>query len=255
MRSIQTKIELKKKKKIIEIINHISSIDETMINFFGDRGDPFSKKIHNSLEIALSGKANLSDEIIKMQGLSGRKFRVLMNNLIKEFKIPRYLEIGSWLGSTACSVCFNNQLKITCIDNWSQNFSSKVKPKEIFRKNIKKYISQETDFKIIEKDFRQVNYKEIKDINIYLYDGPHHYEDHFDSIKLVLPALSKKFILIVDDWNWNQVRKGTIDSINKEQLKIISNLEIRTTSDDSSSLITGENSDWHQGCALFVLKK
>ena len=255
MTSIQTKIELKKKKKIIELINHISSIDETMINFFGDKSDPFSKRIQNSLEIALSGKTNLSDDIIKMQGLSGRKFRVLMNNLIKEFKIPRYLEIGSWLGSTACSVCFNNQLKITCIDNWSQNFSSRVKPKEVFRKNIKKYISKETDFKIIEKDFRQVNYKEINDINIYLYDGAHHYEDHFDSIKLVLPALSKKFIFIVDDWNWNQVRKGTIDSINKEQLKIISNLEIRTTSDDSSSLITGENSDWHQGCAFFVLKK
>lgn len=255
MTSIQTKIELKKKKKIIELINHISSIDETMINFFGDKSDPFSKKIQNSLEKALSGRTNLSDDIIKMQGLSGRKFRVLMNNLIKEFKIPRYLEIGSWLGSTACSVCFNNRLKITCIDNWSQNFSSKVKPKKIFRKNIKKYISKETNFKIIEKDFRQVNYKEIKDINIYLYDGAHHYEDHFDSIKLVLPALSKKFILIVDDWNWNQVRKGTIDSINKEQLQIISNLEIRTTLDDSSSLITGENSDWHQGCAFFVLKK
>ena len=31
-----------------------------------------------------------------------------------------------------------------------------------------------------------------------------------------LPALWKKFILIVDDWNWKQVRKGTLDSIKKK---------------------------------------
>ena len=49
----------------------------------------------------------------------------------------------------------------------------------------------------------------LVNINIYLYDGPHHFEDHFDGIKLVQPALEKKFILIVDDWNWDQVRNGT----------------------------------------------
>lgn len=255
MPTIQTKIELKKKKRIIELINHISGMDETTINFFGDKSDPLSKKIKIAFEKALSGRSNLNEEILKMQGLSGRKFRVMMNNLIKEFKIPKYLEIGSWLGSTACSVCFNNKLKITCIDNWSQNFSPKLKPKKVFKTNIKKYITKEIEFKIIEKDFRKVNYKTIKDINIYLYDGGHHYKDHFDSLKLVLPALSKKFILIVDDWNWDQVRKGTIDAINEEKLKIVSNLEIRTTLDGSSSLITGERSDWHQGCAFLVLKK
>ena len=55
--------------------------------------------------------------------------------------------------------------------------------------------------------------------------------------------------------NWSQVRKGTMDSINNERLNIMSSLEIRTTTDNSSSLITGHNSDWHQGCAFFVLKK
>ena len=70
-----------------------------------------------------------------------------------------------------------------------------------------------------------------------------------------IAALANKFILIVDDWNWNQVRKGTIDAIKDENLKIVAKLEIRTTIDDSSSLITGQNSDWHQGCAFFVLEK
>ena len=51
-----------------------------------------------------------------------------------------------------------------------------------------------------------------------LYNG----EDHYDAIKLVLPALTKKFILIIDDWNWEQVRKGTLESIHNEKLKIVS---------------------------------
>ena len=104
MESIQTKIRLKKKKKMMNIINHVFSMDETTINFSGDKNDTFFKVIENSFTCAISGKSNLSDEVKKMKGLSGRKFRVMMNNLIKNFKDPKYLEIGSWLGSSVCSV-------------------------------------------------------------------------------------------------------------------------------------------------------
>ena len=255
MESIQTKIRLKKKKKMMNIINHVFSIDETTINFSGDKNDTYSKVIENSFTSAISGKSNLSDEIKTMKGLSGRKFRVMMNNLIKIFKNPKYLEIGSWLGSSACSVCCNNKVNITCIDDWSQNFSTDLDSKKIFKKNLKKILNKNISLQIIEKDFRKVNFQNLNDINIYFYDGSHHYQDHYDAIKLVLPSLTKKFILIVDDWNWEQVRKGTLDSIYNEKLKIISKLEIRTTTDNSSSLIIGENSDWHQGVAFLVVKK
>ena len=60
-----------------------------------------------------------------MDGLSGRKYRSLINSLINKVKNPSYLEIGSWLGSTACSAAFKNKLTITCIDNWSQVFLKK----------------------------------------------------------------------------------------------------------------------------------
>tara|TARA_B100000963_G_scaffold220455_1_gene192153 strand:- start:1194 stop:1961 length:768 start_codon:yes stop_codon:yes gene_type:complete len=255
MESIQTKIRLKKKKKIMNIINHVFSIDETTINFSGDKNDTYSKVIENSFTSAISGNSNLSDEIKTMKGLSGRKFRVMMNNLIKIFNNPKYLEIGSWLGSSACSVCCNNKVNITCIDDWSQNFSTDLDSKKIFKKNLKKILNENISLQIIEKDFRKVNFQNLNDINIYFYDGSHHYQDHYDAIKLVLPSLTKKFILIVDDWNWEQVRKGTLDSIYNEKLKIISKLEIRTTTDNSSSLIVGENSDWHQGVAFLVVKK
>ena len=84
---------------------------------------------------------------------------------------------------------------------------------------LKKYIDPNIKLKIIEKNFRVVDFKNLSICNIFFYDGAHHYEDHFDSISMTLPALSKKFILIVDDWNWIQVRKGTLDAIKREKLK------------------------------------
>ena len=255
MKTIQTKIELKRKKKVIALFNHISSLEETIIKIIGNREDPFFKKILDSFEVAMSKEYEFCNNIRNMEGLSGRKFRVLLNYLIRNFHKPKYLEIGSWLGSTACSACYNNNLEIVCIDNWSQNFNPNLNPKKTFEKNIKKYISKQSTLKIIEEDFKKIDFKSLNNIDIYLYDGSHHYIDHFDSIKLVLPSLSKKFILIVDDWNWVQVRKGTLDAIKSKNLEIISKLEIKTTTDDSSSLITGKNSDWHQGVAFFVIEK
>ena len=67
--------------------------------------------------------------------------------------------------------------------------------------------------------------------------------------------MSKKFIFIVDDWNWIQVRQGTLDSIENENLKIIYKLDVRTTRDNSSALLTEQFSDWHQGFAIMVIEK
>ena len=45
-------------------------------------------------------KRKINDFILNLTGLSGRKFRSMLNNLIEKFESPRYLEVGSWYGST-----------------------------------------------------------------------------------------------------------------------------------------------------------
>ena len=255
MKSIQIKRELRKKKKILSLLQQVSALDETIIEYSIKSKDPLFKKIEISFKKALSCETKLSNEIIKMNGLSGRKFRIMLNQLVNRIQNPRYLEIGSWLGSTACSACFSNKLKITCIDDWSQNFNENLIPKDEFNKNIKKVITENIQLNLIQKNFREIDFSNIGKHNIYLYDGGHTYNDHFDAIDKVLPALTKKFILIIDDWNWKQVRQATNDAIKKNSLKLISQISIRTTRDDSSALITSENSDWHQGCSFIILYK
>ena len=255
MRNFQRKLLIKKKKRLLGIVNYISQIDEFSVNFYGNSKDNLFKKIKLSFEESLSQKKIINNFVSEMKGLSGRKYRSLINSLISKIKNPSYLEIGSWLGSTTCSAALNNDLKITCIDNWCQSLLNEKNPEEKFKKNIKKCITKETKFELFNKDFREINYNKIGKHNIFLFDGPHHFKDHYDGIILAQPALKKKYVLIIDDWNWDQVRSGTKSAISDLELNVISKLEIRTTNDGSSALITGENSDWHQGCCFFVIKK
>ena len=85
-----------------------------------------------SLNNALAMKSTIDQEILKMKGLSGRKFRIMINSLIKLMVEPKYLEIGSWLGSTACSALYGNNIHMTCIDNFSQNFLPNLDPEKEF---------------------------------------------------------------------------------------------------------------------------
>ena len=80
-----------------------------------------------------------------------------------------------------------------------------------------------------------------------MFDGPHHEKDHYDALKFVHTALDKKFVLIVDDWNWDQVRLGTNKAIQDLNFKIISGFEIMTTNNSSSAYVQGQNSEWHNG--------
>ena len=125
MDNIQRKLLIKKDKNANQIVNFSSLVDETSIIFSGKEDDDFMIKIKDSLMDSLSLKRKITEDILKMDGLSGRKYRSLINSLINKVKNPSYLEIGSWLGSTACSAAFKNKLTITCIDNWSQVFFEK----------------------------------------------------------------------------------------------------------------------------------
>jgi hypothetical protein len=200
-------------------------------------------------------KSNLSNWILEMDGMSGKKYRHFVNNLISKIDNPRYLEVGCWKGSTSCSAIYNNNVTAYCIDNWSE-FGG---PKNIFCENVQKCADEFDDIEIVfeEKDFRKINYTEIGKYNVYLFDGPHEEKDQYDGLMLAQPSLDNEFIFICDDWNWKKVRTGTLNAIEKLNLEILFSVEIRTTDDDSypPQENTKQNSDWHNGYYISVLRK
>ena len=213
--------------------NYISSIKKT-----------FQKK-----------SSKVSNWILEMNGMSGKKYRHFINNLIGKVNDPRYLEIGCWKGSTSCSAICNNDVVAYCIDNWSE-FGG---PKDIFCDNVQKCVEEcgDIDITFVESDFRNIDYNDIGKYNVYLFDGPHSEQDHYDGLFFPQSALEDEFIFICDDWNWKKVRESTLSTIQKLNLNIVYSLEVKTTSDDSypPENNTMENSDWHNGYYISVLKK
>jgi len=210
-----------------------------------------SIKILDCFKKAMSHEYKLPKDILEMNGMSGKKYRCFINNLIEQNNDSRYLEVGSWAGSTACSAFFDNWCKVTCVDNWSE-FGG---PKQEFFNNIKSFISNKVDFNFIECDFYKMDFSNIGKYNVYLFDGPHHEKDHYEGILKPQQALEDEYFLIIDDWNWEPVRTGTQKALDYLKSTIIASMEIRTTLDNSHPGTSCQNSDWHNGYFISYIKK
>ena len=207
--------------------------------------------VRDSFDRAINDESPLPSEIRDIDGMSGQKYRAFINNLVRSCPNARYLEVGSWSGSTATAALSGNRASALCIDNWSQ-FGG---PKNLFCQNIKKVLSDKIQFKFMEQDFRSVDYGSIGKFNIYLFDGPHGEADQYDGVVLALPALTGTFFLVVDDWNWRAVRLGTFRALATRRCSLECSVEVRTTLDETHASIRGKQSDWHNGYFIAVVRK
>jgi hypothetical protein len=213
------------------------------------RGDfsrlPESRMLRDAFHEAAGDISDLPEALRRMEGMSGQRYRGLINALVRQHPDARYLEVGSYTGSTAAAAMLGNAVSVLCIDNWSE-FGG---PKAVFLENIARARSASVDFRLIESDFREVDYGSIGTFNIYLFDGPHGERDQYDAIMLVRPALDRRVIVIVDDWNWPSVRIGTFRALLHARYTIEAAIEIRTS---PGPLAFGRYSDWHNGYLLSV---
>jgi len=211
--------------------------------------DTYISQIDLSFKNAEEGISKISEDIINMEGMTGTKTRHFYNNLLNMEGV-RYLEIGTWKGSSVCSAMYGNKATIVCMDNWSDFWG----PKEEFLVNFNKF-KGENNAKFIESDCFKVDVSSLPKFNIYMYDGGHSTDDHFAALKYYYNCLDDIFIFIVDDWNWDNVRKGTLSAIENLRLECVYKKEIRLTSDGSHTPEDIAKKTWHNGICVFVLKK
>lgn len=194
--------------------------------------------------------SKISNEVLRMEGMSGKKTRHFYNSICS-MEGARYLEIGVWKGSSTCAaMCDNKMTNCLAIDNWSE-FGG---PKNEFMKYFNKY-KGENNATFIESDCWDIDVSKLGKFNIYMYDGDHTEKSHFEALNYYLSCLDNEFIYMIDDWNWESVRNGTINSIKENNCEILYQKEIRTTDDNTHPKICGQNSDWHNGISIFVLRK
>lgn len=205
------------------------------------------------VEMAFSNAENniskITTDIINMEGASGIKTRHFYNNLLTT-ENARYLEIGTWKGSTVCSAMYGNKAKVICIDNWSE-FGG---PKSEFLVNFNKFKGK-NDATFIENDCYKVDVSILPKFNIYMYDGNHKEDSHYKALIHYYNCLDDVFIFIVDDWNWKDVRDGTIKSIQKLNLKVLYEKEIRLTWDNTHTAEPKASQTWWNGIYVAILQK
>lgn len=230
----------------------VSTQEETSIAFKGELAScAEAGRMWDAFRTSMALGNELPSQILNMRGMSGRKYRRFINSLVNATPDAAYLEIGSWTGSTACAALAGNSVRVLCIDNWSL-FDG---PKLEFERNISAFLSPQTNWRFIESDFRTIDYRGVGTFNIYLFDGPHEYQDQYDGIVVAQPALAEVHVLIVDDWNWPGVRRGTQDALQSLGIEVLYSIEIRTSQTDCRPIQCGQKTDWHNGCFFAACRK
>jgi hypothetical protein len=210
-----------------------------------------SRHVREAFALARRGVSRLDPMVLAIPGMSGRCYRMFVNNLIGSLPEPRYLEVGTWAGSTLCAAINGNRVHATAIDNWSQ-FGG---PREAFQANLTRFATPQAFVRFIQGDFRQVDYRRIDPCDVYMFDGPHETQDQYEGVALALPALKPCFVLIVDDWNWQKVRDGTWQALEALHIEVLHSLEVRTSIDDTHPEVAFQQSDWHNGYFIGTLRK
>jgi hypothetical protein len=211
--------------------------------------ETYKTLIEISFHNAENNISKITDDIINMKGMSGTKTRHFYNNLLNT-EDARYLEIGTWKGSSVCSAMCGNKAHVVCIDNWSE-FEG---PTAEFLVNFEKFKGK-NDATFIENDCFNVDISILPKFNIYMYDGNHTEDSHYNALLHYYNCLDDIFIFIVDDWNWESVRNGTYDAIQKLNLKVLYEKEVRLTWDNSHTPRRLAKYTWWNGIYITILQK
>lgn len=193
--------------------------------------------------------------LVDVQGMSSPKVCNLLNKLVANMdEGEHYLEIGCYKGLTLVSAAYRNPGK-TCmgcdkIRFWSRStgeFWFQVK-KELFD-NIARYRAESAEI-----DFHHMKSQEFfrrrlapKPVGVYFYDGDHSYEGTRSHVVAAADSLSKKSVLLMDDWNDPEIQRATADGMAEAGLEVLWKRELAGTNQDKTS--------WWNGLAVFYLER
>lgn len=209
---------------------------------------PLTPVVRSAFEAACLGQGKLTPEVFAVPGFSGRKIRLFFNNLMGSLPDPRYLEIGIFHGASFLSAIYRNKVAATGVDNWSEYGG----PAASFYGNLAKLRGEGQALSILERNFRTIDYKALGPFNVMFYDGSHAEQDQYDGVILPAAALDANAVVLVDDWNWDHVRRATLAALRDAGRHVEYSIEVRTTLDNKLPKVGGAGSEWHNGLFIAV---
>ena len=161
-------------------------------------------------------------DIKGVAGMSTENTRFIINEIVRQYaNAGVYLEVGIYRGCSLLSAAlFNTATRCIGIDNFSQFDIDGVNEKTL-KMHLEKF-GNPKNIEYYKKDYKEA----LKDlflkepelrVNVYYYDGDHSYENQLEGLDIMVPHLAEKCVILVDDINWNQVKKANRDFIKRHR--------------------------------------
>lgn len=229
--------------------NYCESVVESRLKKQNRLLHPLVENVINSID------ASAIPNNYTVSGLSSNRIRTFLNSICSDDNI-KYLEVGSYLGSTFCSAIKNNNIKAYAIDDWSTSnlipFENKLtiantSSIEKFKNNILNTPSNSTA-KIINKNCIEVTTNDVTEkINCIFYDGDHEYNNQLKCLNVLSNLTDNTFILILDDANFDGVVSSADEFIKHNNYTVLFQRKILNRIEDESM--------WWNGLYILVLQK
>jgi len=120
-----------------------------------------------------------------------------------------YVEVGTFRGTSLVAAMRGNEDKeFVAIDSWAMEGGSRAE----LEQNLARFGLQTPT--LLEGDaFEILRGEDLagRTVGVYYYDAAHDYEQQLEALRLIEPHLAERALLIVDDTDWERVRRATGD--------------------------------------------
>ena len=174
-------------------------------------------------------------DVLAVPGFSSSSNRRVLNAAVSTVPRARILEVGSFKGSTAVAMCHGNDVEcIHMVDNHSEFGDTRAELAATCERFGLPVTIHDLDWFAPLPAFGTL-------FDVYLYDGPHEEERHAAELAIALPHLAEKFLYIVDDYSWPQVRAGCDAGL----LAMRDRLSVRSRNVYESTVLNDANGYWN----------
>ena len=188
----------------------------------------------------------------------------------------KYLEIGTWAGSTLLSFIYKQQNLVyaSAIDDFSQfqekdgsginvrqylegGLESVIDPEIVINRGTNYEINFSNDnfkFQFLDSHCFELDKNRLfGKYNVYFFDGPHAYEDTKKGFTYYNDHLDDIFIVIIDDWNRDYIRNAWKDVSDELGYEICYEQELIGMG--PKPVNPNAHIDWWNGYYVAVIKK
>lgn len=210
--------------------------------------------IKDAISRADKMQSNMPASALEVPFLGSLKIRALLNNL---GAISTHVaDVGSHKGGSMCSMLAGNSniKSATAIDSWASDETNEDKAYPQFIANTQKFKPTTTELNVIVGDCWEVSLDLIPNkIDLYSYDAGHSQSDQMNALLYYKDMLADEFIYVCDDWEYGDVKQGTMEGIEEGNYEILFQQELLNPSGTYENDHLNEH--WWRGYFVALLKK